>query len=236
MEARISAVTERTIGSTLDVDATAGATLLTVADVIDFDLSGTLQIGAEVIDYFSIDENANTISLSAPTAADHFVDDPVFQTPASIERHAVLMNFDSDPGDDEGMWATVPHSLYDKIPVGIRADESGEAVRADFFGDELVVIDVLGQEPEIDASYINTSLAVPSDGNPPSASPAIDDALGSLRYVFLHWTAVSNADPVTYEVHVSTSNGFTPSGATLAQEISGTFAAVNTDGSGSFCG
>jgi hypothetical protein len=74
-----------------------------------------------------------------------------------------------------------------------------------------------------------TQVVVPAvaltDGSPPSASP-VPTVLGGVNSLFVSWAAVGNADLVTYEVHVSTSSGFTPSGATLAGETPGTLFVV----------
>ena len=58
------------------------------------------------------------------------------------------------------------------------------------------------------------TIAVSTDGLPPGASPD-PTAVGGTGILSVTWAQASNADPVQYEVHVSTSTGFTPSGATL---------------------
>ena len=71
----------------------------------------------------------------------------------------------------------------------------------------------------------------PSDGLSPSSSPAVTvtPMIGAL---YASWPGIANADPVTYEVHVSTSSGFTPSGATLQQLATGTAASIRTTAAG----
>ena len=69
-----------------------------------------------------------------------------------------------------------------------------------------------------------------TDGSAPASSPAatVNPLYGALE---VKWTAISNADPVTYEVHVSTTTGFTPDRVgttTLALKTSGTFAVIKT--------
>lgn len=80
-----------------------------------------------------------------------------------------------------------------------------------------------------------TSVSVGSipttDGAAPSSSPT-PTVISGIGTLFASWTAVSNADPVTYEVHISTTTGFTPSGATKVMEISGTLANIKTDAAG----
>lgn len=66
-----------------------------------------------------------------------------------------------------------------------------------------------------------------SDGSAPASSPTptVNPLYQALE---IKWTAVTNNDPVTYEVHVSTSSGFTPSAGTKAGEVSGTSFIVKT--------
>lgn len=61
----------------------------------------------------------------------------------------------------------------------------------------------------------------PSDGLAPATSPACT-TLGAIGMIFVKWPAVVNADPVTYEIHVSTTSGFTPDASTLLAETGAT--------------
>jgi hypothetical protein len=83
----------------------------------------------------------------------------------------------------------------------------------------------------IDSDSVGTITVDLTDGNPPASSPT-PSVLGGIGYIFANWTAVSNADPVTYEVYVSTSSGFTPSGATLVGETSSTMVSIEKTGAG----
>ncbi len=66
-----------------------------------------------------------------------------------------------------------------------------------------------------------------SDGAAPASSPTpvVTPAIGAL---IVSWAAVNNPDPVVYEVHVSTTSGFTPSPATKVAETAGTYQWVRT--------
>ena len=73
-----------------------------------------------------------------------------------------------------------------------------------------------------------TGGVVLTDGYAPGSSPT-PNVSGGLGYLFVTWTPVatnSHGDPqtdaVTYEVHLSTTNGFTPSSGTKVSEITGT--------------
>lgn len=59
--------------------------------------------------------------------------------------------------------------------------------------------------------------AATSDGNPPASSPDAE-AIGGLEIILARWVPVSNADPVTYEVHIDTTDAVPTAGdtATLA--------------------
>ena len=66
-----------------------------------------------------------------------------------------------------------------------------------------------------------------SDGVAPASSPTpvVTSLYGALE---VRWTPITNADIVTYEVHASTTTGFTPSGSTKILEVAGTFAIIKT--------
>lgn len=55
---------------------------------------------------------------------------------------------------------------------------------------------------------------VSTDGFAPASSPAAD-VRGGLEIISAKWIPIVNADPVTYEVHISTTSGFTPDSTTL---------------------
>lgn len=69
------------------------------------------------------------------------------------------------------------------------------------------------------------SVPTGSDGDAPALSPTpvVTGGIGSL---FVSWSPVVNADPVTYEVHVSDTAAFTPDSTTLAGETAGTLLAI----------
>jgi hypothetical protein len=69
---------------------------------------------------------------------------------------------------------------------------------------------------------VDPAVIAGTDGSAPSSSPAAPTVLGGPGFLSVAWTAVANADPVTYEVHVSVTTGFTPSAGTLVGEVSGT--------------
>jgi hypothetical protein len=64
-------------------------------------------------------------------------------------------------------------------------------------------------------------VVVSSDGFPPASSPAVT-ALGGFDVVYARWTAITNFDPVWYDVHISTVSGFAPGPTTLVGSTQGT--------------
>jgi len=64
----------------------------------------------------------------------------------------------------------------------------------------------------------------PTDGIPPDSSPQPTVTAG-IAMISAEWVpAIGTVDAITYEVHVSTSSGFTPSAATLLVETTSRFA------------
>lgn len=75
------------------------------------------------------------------------------------------------------------------------------------------------------------SISTPlSDGNPPSSSPQ-PTITGGPNYILAKWDDVVNADPVIYDVHISTTSGFTPGPTNLVGSVSGTFMFITRDAS-----
>lgn len=63
------------------------------------------------------------------------------------------------------------------------------------------------------------------DGAAPSSSPTPTIVAG-IGTLYAYWSAVTNNDFVTYEVHVSATNGFAPSGATLVAQTTDTYQVI----------
>lgn len=78
---------------------------------------------------------------------------------------------------------------------------------------------------------VSTTAFPLSDGIAPSSSPT-PNVSGGIGYIFAIWNAITNADPVTYEVHISTTSGFTPNSGTKVSEISGTSIVLEKDAAG----
>lgn len=224
-------VREVVAGDELAADVLAGATSLSLGDAVDFNEDGgLLLLGSEVLTYTSADLETDTVTLAVGPVAGHSAGDPVQPYPTIRERLAVV-----DLGDDgDAVSCRVPHSLYDRLPEGIRDELDPEAVSVVLDGSEWVVSDVMGRQPLVDGSYLDpTTVPFPpptpptplSDGLAPATSPT-PTVIGGLGVLHVRWDAIANADPVTYEVHVSTVTGFTPDATTLTQETASTAATI----------
>lgn len=168
---RISNVVEERLGTELAEDADSGATAITVADVLSLDGDGgEILIGSstyyspieggplappiteEIAKYTVDDAEAGTLTLTTPLVNDHSAEESVWMEPATYERVAWVQGH----GQEEALPARIPHSLWDRIPLGIRPVDTaeGEEVETSPVGSGLVVTDVLGQPPAIDGNYL----------------------------------------------------------------------------------
>lgn len=68
---------------------------------------------------------------------------------------------------------------------------------------------------------------IETDGAAPGSSPT-PVMTGGITMLFIKWTPIVNADEVTYEVHLSTTTGFTPSAATLLTDTQGFMVTTRT--------
>jgi hypothetical protein len=82
------------------------------------------------------------------------------------------------------------------------------------------------------ASIAVGSAGNPSDGNVPTGTIPTPTAISGIGGIHVRWTAMSNADVLSYEVHVGTTAGFTASGSTLIGTVTGTYFFAKVDGAG----
>jgi hypothetical protein len=212
-------VVERPVGTVLILGAAATETELFVSNPDDLDWEGgTLLIGEEQIVYTLDATIAGRVALASALAASYDEDTPVYDFPVSYERIA----FFKEAGTEEELEARVPISMWDRVPLGSRDPDSEVAV-ANRYGGEFVLYDLSSVKPSINLSGLLTEEGggTPSDGLAPPTSPT-PTVRGGLGWLAVWWEAVENADPVSYEVHVSLVNDFTPDATTFVGSVLGT--------------
>ncbi len=187
-----------------------------VADTADLGDEGTIVIDPDgisfTVDYSEVNVDTGEVTLESPLPTNFSEGTEVRIYPLGTERWAILISGDSGL-EEEGMYARVPHALYDKIKVGVRdlTAGEGETVQAEFAMDELVIHDVTGKAPTVDGSYIDpTTLPHRSDGFPPASPSPTPDVVVGNDHLKARWEAVAlnaNGDPqgdlVSYDVHVA---------------------------------
>lgn len=202
-----------------------GATYLEVDDVTDFEEDGG-QVEHEVsatgaltvYSYSGIDEDLNRILLTGTLTVASAVPDPVRVYPHSREKIAVVAVDDVEA--EEPVHAIIRHALRPLLPTGVRQGRlvDSEAIELELVDDEWQAAELSGQE----TATIEAEGLLLTDGSPPAAVTPAPVVLGGVGFLAVKWDPVANADPVTYEVHVSTTTGFTPDATTLAGETAGT--------------
>lgn len=145
-----------TLGSFLDGEHLTGATTLKVMDAADFnEEGGSFILDDQTLDYVSADIETDTLELVSPLAADYEDSVPLYINPLTREKQAVVVL----DGYDEALTAVVPHSLYDRLPDGIREEFNRESVTIELENSTWKVKDVYGKEPVIDGSYLENVVA-----------------------------------------------------------------------------
>lgn len=208
-------------GSTVIDGSTGGDTNLVVNDASAFDAEGgQITILDTVYTYTAVDFDAD--SLTVPAGVPDLEDgERVTLYPDSPERVAEI-----DLGEDQdSIPVVVPHNLAILLDDGVRDPDDQETVLIEQRGDySWVIVDLVGRPAIIPASAIDIDL---SDGDAPETSPA-PTVTGSVGFINVRWTAITNNDPVTYQVHISTTAGFTPDPTTLALRTPATSATIRT--------
>ena len=161
--ARVTNVVERTLGTELAADAAAAADELEVLDPAELNLDGgTLQIGDEVHEYTV--NGDDVVALTDTLTAGFSEEEPVYVYPLTMERVAYV-RAENEVETDE-LTIRVPHSLWDRLADGIRADDrTAEVVEVDVRDGEPVIVDMLGVEPSVDGSYID-AISAGTPGGP----------------------------------------------------------------------
>jgi hypothetical protein len=181
----------------------------------------------EVITFHSL--KGGSVTLALDPVAQYVVLQAVSTSLTESAPTAEVPGTPLPPATGEGGIKTY---FEDEQPVGLDVDDDGSLWYDTNDGNKpyrwnggtLVWISV--QDAAIAAAQADADAAlaaagsVAPDGNPPASSPAPDVTPG-VESMIVKWTAISNHDPVTYDVHISTTTGFTPGPATKVGETQG---------------
>ena len=144
---RLLSVWEPTVGTTLEADAAAGATSITVDDASVFDeAGGSLYIGTQVARYSGIDDETGVVSLVDALSEAAEADDPVvrwstlYDEVETVQMAQVAVEGDRDQGDT--LSCEVSDAL--DLPTGDRGGD-GENCTVEADGDVWTVIRVGGR-------------------------------------------------------------------------------------------
>jgi hypothetical protein len=212
------------VGEWLTADAILGATTLFVTDASTFpEAPGSILLGSTVYAYTARDTVLNSLTLSSGLASAALTDDRVEIYPLAPVKRA-LVDF-GVPGS-EAVTAIVPHSMKDVLSDGMRAEGEREVVLVtERTTGELYVADLSAAPATVE------SQAISGDGYAPTSSPTpvVTGAIGALH---VRWDGLVNADPVTYQVHMSTVDSFAPDSTTLVGTTAATAFTIRTTAAG----
>lgn len=234
--ARVAAVNTLPLGSVISVSAGVGATALAVEDAADFDEAGGVVIigDTEIVTFVSADDESGILTLAAPTTVAWDVDTRIELWDATaatrvVETVAQVLVEGADQGGDS-LEAVVDHTLIPFLPEGIRETGPetglvGEAVAIEWRGEELVVVNIIGQAPVMNGAVIDPS-TIPGSLPSVPTNPSAPTIIGGLGTLFARWDAVTHPNPVTYAVYASDVTPVVPSVDTFVGEVSGTLLTV----------
>ena len=197
---KVTAVTERPVGTTLAAPVTAGDTSITVDDISKlYWPAGGIRVGSQGFIY-SVDAAANqdvdsidddedaagsdeqgTLTLTTQFQDSYGVDEPVvqFQGDIVVERIAHVQM----PDSQEELVLRVPRGLWDRLPTGVRAETVSatvpETVALNMVDGEWEITDVIAESPSVDGSFLDVATIPVSTGQTAPGTGADLSTIGS---------------------------------------------------------
>jgi hypothetical protein len=170
-------VSSAPVGDVLAAAALAGATTLFIDDTSDFDPAegGYLLIGAQVVQYTAVDDDAETITLAAPLAVNADVDDPVYVWDVGLnaiaKEYRALVAVPGALANDDALDAVIAQSLGALFQEGIRDPGTGETVVLEQQGTDWVIVDARSKGSAV--GFTRATSTVTTDALAPGASGAV---------------------------------------------------------------
>jgi hypothetical protein len=238
IDVQITNVEEKIDATVLAADVAAGAGSFDVMNlhVLDAD-GGTLGmydqitgVYLEELTYTVPDPEGTLVQLVGTLANSYTADNTLVRPlPETKERWVWFLGI----SDDEPQQARLPMPMWPLLPLDARPSDEGEWAQVQRVGNDLVVFDVLGTAPDMTGEFLRPDTIPYQRDHVVPAAPGTPTVRGGIGSLVVTWPAVVNNDPVTYEVHVSPTSGFTPGPTTLAATTDGTMAWVRVlpDGS-----
>lgn len=156
----VASVEKRTAGTQLVGAHSSGVSVLQVVDISDLPPTGTVAVGADTLTYIGVTDTDDpdgtatndTLILSAPTSSGYADKASVTLTPTRSYKIALVVPF----GSTVAIEVRVKHTLHSQMAEGQRQVDQGETVYVkERDGDaSLILDDILGQVPTIDAGYL----------------------------------------------------------------------------------
>lgn len=166
LHGNIQGLTDKVIAAELVTDAVAGATVLYVDDIGPIYKAQSLLIAGLVYPYVDVDEDANTVTIGTPLAANVYADDETTSSQIAVwdanlgqvasEQSALVAINDLDDGDP--IRATLSHGLADKLGRMPRV-QLGESVTIERDTGQWSITELHGKTVSTDGRFAYNPLA-----------------------------------------------------------------------------
>lgn len=218
-------------GDKVDQAYAAGSTILVMTDTTDFqETGGQVSILGQTYTYTAMDSVSGSLFLSTGLSSAIDEGEDVLVYPPTREKRALVL-----VGDEaDAVVATIPHSMADRMDVGIREETDQESVTLEVINGVWKIQDVVALDPLILGQYVDPNSMPPiSDGLPPPApsAPSLYSALGTITYTWNGLDSTGVAMPVDFaevRVYMGTASGFTTDSTTYLDHLLGPGSGVVT--------
>jgi hypothetical protein len=152
-----------------------------------------------------IEDNSIAVALAAAQNAQTTADGKItsyYQTGIPVVGELGDLWYDTDDKNKPYYCSSISPLTWTSLRDGTIADAATQAAQA------------AAAAAAAQATANTAQTAATTDGAPPTTSP-VPTVLAGIASMTVRWTPITNRDPVTYDVHVSPTSGFTPGAGTL---------------------